>query len=180
MIQLRIATFSLKSRCSAVGSALRSGRRGRVFESRHLDFLRQSYSGCRFVLETKQEGHFDINLTYKLNIFLAKRLFYKYLPLYLQKQIQEAMRQVEFVPFRLTEDAEIFSIRIDGKGHTEFQKFLIALKDVDNKYLQHDLKQILNSLNEIGQHGVKEYFFRPEGKMKDRVCAIPLLTIQID
>ncbi|MBE6251879.1 MAG: hypothetical protein E7111_09595 [Bacteroidales bacterium] len=87
------------------------------------------------------------------------------------------MRQVEFVPFRLTEDAEIFSIRIDGKGHTEFQKFLIALKDVDNKYLQHDLKQILNSLNEIGQHGVKEYFFRPEGKMKDRVCAIPLLTI---
>lgn len=46
------------------------------------------------------------------------------------------MRQVEFVPFRLTEVAEIFSIKIDGK----------------------------------------ESFFRPEGKMNDRVCAIPLLT----
>ena len=34
-----------ESRCSAVGSALRSGRRGRVFESRHLDQLRQFQKG---------------------------------------------------------------------------------------------------------------------------------------
>lgn len=29
--------------------------------------------------------------------------------------MQEYMRQVEFVPFRLTEAADIYSIRIEGK-----------------------------------------------------------------
>ena len=87
------------------------------------------------------------------------------------------MRQVEFVPFRLTENAEIFSIKINGNTNTELQKFLIALKDVNDEHLQSDLRQIMISLTEIAQHGAKEYFFRPEGKMKDRVCAIPLLTI---
>ncbi len=32
------------------------------------------------------------------------------------------MRQVEFVPFRLTDAAEIFSIKIDGEEHTELQE----------------------------------------------------------
>lgn len=86
------------------------------------------------------------------------------------------MRQVEFVPFRLTEVAEIFSIRIDRKEDTELKEFLIAFKDTQNRDLQQDFEQIIKSLAEVANHGAKEIFFRPEGKIKDRLCAIPLLT----
>lgn len=86
------------------------------------------------------------------------------------------MRQVEFVPVRLTEVAEIYSVRISGNKNTELQKFFITFKDIDCHDLQKDFEQILKSLAEIVQHGAKESFFRPEGKMKDRVCAIPLYT----
>ena len=87
------------------------------------------------------------------------------------------MRLVEFVPFRLTEIAEIFTIKINGKESTEVQEFIIAFKDTDNAHLHSDFQQILKTIAEIGKNGAKESFFRPEGKIKDRVCAIPLLTI---
>ena len=46
-------TFQKQSECSAVGSALRSGRRGRAFESPHSDRRRQtSKIGCRFFFFT--------------------------------------------------------------------------------------------------------------------------------
>lgn len=86
------------------------------------------------------------------------------------------MRQVEFVPFRLTDAAEIFSIKIDGEEHTELQEFIITFRNVKNNHLLNDYEQIIKSLAGIVENGVKESFFRPEGKMNDRVCAIPLLT----
>lgn len=85
------------------------------------------------------------------------------------------MRQVEFIPFRLTDMADIFSIKIDGKENSELQEFFINFKDTTNIDLQNDFEQIIKSLVGIGNQGAKESFFRPEGKMKDRVCAIPLL-----
>lgn len=86
------------------------------------------------------------------------------------------MRQVEFVPFKLTEFADIFSIKLEGKETTELQEFLIAFKDVDNISLQKDFEQIIKSLAGIVQEGARESFFRPEGGMSDRVCAIPLIS----
>lgn len=86
------------------------------------------------------------------------------------------MRQVEFVPFGLTDVAEIFTVRIDGEESTKLQEFIVTFKNNDDPYLQNDFEQIIKSLAEIVHHGAKESFFRPEGKMNDRVCAIPLLT----
>jgi len=86
------------------------------------------------------------------------------------------MRQVEFVPFRLTDAAEIFSIKIDREEHTELQEFIITFSNVKNNHLLNDYEQIIKSLAGIVENGVKESFFRPEGKMNDRVCAIPLIT----
>lgn len=88
----------------------------------------------------------------------------------------QGMRQVEFVPFRLTDAAEIFSIKIDREEHTELQEFIITFRNVKNNHLLNDYEQIIKSLAGIVENGVKESFFRPEGKMNDRVCAIPLLT----
>ena len=68
------------------------------------------------------------------------------------------MKQVEFVPFRLTETADIYSIRINGKEKTEFQEFLINFKDVDDEYLKSDFNRILASLNTMLNNGIKERY----------------------
>ena len=77
------------------------------------------------------------------------------------------MRLVEFVPFRLTEIAEIFTIKINGKESTEAQEFIIAFKDTDNAHLHSDIQQILKTIEKNKKNGAKESFFRPEGKIKD-------------
>ena len=86
------------------------------------------------------------------------------------------MRQVEFVPFRLSETADVFSIRIDGKENTELTEFIISFKESAGGNLQKDFEQVIKTLAEVTQKGVRESFFRPEGKFTDRVCAIPLYT----
>ena len=68
------------------------------------------------------------------------------------------MKQVEFVPFRLTETADIYSIRINGKEKTEFQEFLINFKDIDDEYLKSDFNRILASLNTMINNGIKERY----------------------
>jgi hypothetical protein len=60
------------------------------------------------------------------------------------------MRFVEFVPFRLTEMADIFSIRIDGKENTELQEFFITFKKAESPNLQNDFEQIIKTL--AGEH----------------------------
>lgn len=45
----------------------------------------------------------------------------------------QEMRQVEFVPLRLTEVAEIFSIKIDGKEQTELQEFIITFRNIKSE-----------------------------------------------
>lgn len=107
-------------------------------------------------------------------------MFYRELSIYLHQQIFEDMRRVEFVPFRLTDVAEIFSIRIGDKRHSELQEFLIEYKDSKDTYIRNDLNEIIKSFAGIVSEGVKESFFRPEGNMNDRVCAIPVLTAYRD
>lgn len=87
------------------------------------------------------------------------------------------MRQVEFVPFRLTDVAEIYSIRIEGKENSEIQEFIITFKDIPDKYLKDDFDGIIRNLIKISEKGAAESMFRPEGKIRDRVCALPLYTV---
>lgn len=85
------------------------------------------------------------------------------------------MRKIEFVPVILTEVTDIFTIRIDNDTLTEFHKFLIMFKDTTNPYLKDDLYRIESAIKQISLNGALESLFRPEGKMSDRVCAMPLL-----
>ena len=87
------------------------------------------------------------------------------------------MREVEFVPFRLTDNADIYSIRIDGRENTEFQEFMINFKDTENLYMADDFNRILKSISTIIEKSAKEYYFRPEGNLNDRVQALPLYTM---
>lgn len=84
------------------------------------------------------------------------------------------MKKIEFSPIRLGEAAEIYSIRIDDDKYNEYQKFFIFYKDTSNYYLKDDFDRITTAIEKIAKQGALERLLRTrEGKIKDRVCAIP-------
>ena len=86
------------------------------------------------------------------------------------------MKTIEFVPLLLTEATDIFTIRSIGHKDTEFRKFLILFKESKDPFLKEDMDRILTAIEKISQNGALENYFRIEGKITDRVCAIPLLV----
>lgn len=86
------------------------------------------------------------------------------------------MRKIAFKPVLLTEKADIFSIWINDNPFTEFQKFVICFKGSSDPFIADDLERILASIRTIGNKGALENQSRPEGQLKDRVVALPLLV----
>jgi hypothetical protein len=84
------------------------------------------------------------------------------------------MRKVEFEPYLFSESVEIYAIKIKGDLCSEYRKFFIKYKDSEDKILRSDLAEIVKSIEKMTQEGVLEAYFRNEGKMNDRVCAIPV------
>ena len=79
---------------------------------------------------------------------------------------------------RQTETAGLFTISFEGDSYTEFQKFII--KGNENAKLQPDLQKILGALQRmLSAVGFLERYFRPEGKMRDRVAALPIQTSKL-
>ena len=79
---------------------------------------------------------------------------------------------------RQTENAGLFTICFEGESFTEFQKFI--LKGHENATLQPDLQKILNAVQHMmNAMGFLERYFRPEGKMRDRVTALPLQSSKL-
>ena len=114
------------------------------------------------------------DLTYKLIYLYIKRLFNTTLSIYLQQQMRKDMRQVEFVPLLIRNNAEIFSVRFCNEAKTEFSKMLEIVRQAHDSYIERDKNEILKVLSKMTERGIPEYLFRPEGSINDRVCAIPL------
>jgi len=57
---------------------------------------------------------------------------------------------------------------------SEFEKFVKNFKD--NAQLKRDYQIIIYALSKISKNGALERYFRPEGKVNDRVCAIPVFS----
>lgn len=78
-----------------------------------------------------------------------------------------------------TENAGLFTIRFEGQTETEFEKFMQRFKDDAER--QEDLSVILNLINKmLAMSGFLERFFRYEGKMSDRVVAMPQPTDHVE
>lgn len=73
-----------------------------------------------------------------------------------------------------TNTAALYTIIFEGNNMSEFEKFMTKFKD--NAELKRDYQIILLAIKQILENGVFERYFRPEGKMKDRVCALPVLS----
>ena len=65
----------------------------------------------------------------------------------------------------------LFTICIEGGSCSEIEKFIQKYSESYNKDLNVILTAIKHMLN---ASGFLERYFRPEGKMNDRVCALPI------
>ena len=75
-----------------------------------------------------------------------------------------------------TEKAGLFTICFEGESYSEFEKFLLKCKDGYSR----DLNIILAAVNRmLRMSGFLERYFRPEGKMRDGVCALPIETSKL-
>lgn len=71
-----------------------------------------------------------------------------------------------------SEKAALYSISFEKDGTTEFEKFVHEFEQ--NATYNKDYQRIIAALQAILNVGALERFFRPEGKMRDSIAAIPI------
>lgn len=74
-----------------------------------------------------------------------------------------------------TEKAGLFSLCFEGESYTEFEKFI--RKYENDAYYSRDMQVILAAITRMMESaGFLERYFRPEGRMRDNVAALPIST----
>ena len=71
----------------------------------------------------------------------------------------------------------MYTIQFLSDNDSEFEKFYN--KFIHEFVYNEDFERLLNILGRIADFGALERFFRPEGKMTDRVCALPVLNSKL-
>ena len=71
-----------------------------------------------------------------------------------------------------SEKTALYAISFEKDGTTEFEKFVEEFEQ--NAKYNRDYQRIIAALQAILNLGALERFFRPEGKIKDSVAAIPI------
>jgi len=95
-----------------------------------------------------------------------------------RNKAKKNMTKATIKSVRQTEKAGLFTICFEGESYTEFQKFII--KGNENATLQPDLQKILNAIQHMMDAvGFLDRYFRPEGKMRDRVAALPIQSSKL-
>ena len=76
-----------------------------------------------------------------------------------------------------SEKVSLYSISFAPDRTTEFERFLDKFEQ--EAALNSDYQKILYALSLILNRGALERYFRPEGKMNDNLCALPIETVKI-
>lgn len=71
-----------------------------------------------------------------------------------------------------SEKVGLYSILFEDKNETEFREFMRKFKD--NAKLNKDFQAIVRAIDRIIANGAIERYFRPEGRMADRVAALAI------
>ena len=82
------------------------------------------------------------------------------------------MKEVTLKTLEQTDNVSLYSICFDGNAISEYESFVQKFKD--DATLNRDYKNIILALEKIVAVGAFERFFRPEGKMQDRVAALSI------
>lgn len=87
------------------------------------------------------------------------------------------MSEVELLLVNNADGCTIYTIQFLSESDSEFERFYARFKD-DAEY-NPDLMRIVALINKIADMGALERYFRPEGKLKDGVCALPVLQSKL-
>ena len=87
------------------------------------------------------------------------------------------MSEAELLLVNNADGCTIYTIQFISESDSEFERFYTRFKD-DAEY-NPDLMRIGALINKIADMGALERYFRPEGKLKDGVCALPVLQSKL-
>lgn len=87
------------------------------------------------------------------------------------------MSEVELVFVNDTDKCTIYTIQFSEESENEYERFYA--KFIEDAQLNKDLLRIVQILDKIADEGALERFFRPEGKMRDSVVALPVLRSKL-
>ncbi len=87
------------------------------------------------------------------------------------------MSEAELRLVKMGENCTMYSIQFLSEDESEFERFYSKFKD--ETVYNEDFERLLNILGRIADFGAFERFFRPEGKMSDGVCALPVLKSRL-
>ncbi|WP_298552018.1 hypothetical protein [uncultured Parabacteroides sp.] len=87
------------------------------------------------------------------------------------------MSEAELRLVKVTGNCTIYSIQFLSEDESEFERFYAKFRD--ESVYNEDFERLLNIIGRIADFGAFERFFRPEGKMSDRVCALPVLKSRL-
>lgn len=87
------------------------------------------------------------------------------------------MNEAELILFDQTENCTVYSIRFLSDEDSEVEKFYAKFKDSSEYNV--DFERIITVLMNMLDNGALERYFRYEGKMSDRVVALPALKSKL-
>lgn len=87
------------------------------------------------------------------------------------------MSEAELKLVKAAENCTIYSIQFLLEDESEFERFYTKFKE--ESVYNEDFERLLNIIGRIADFGAFERFFRPEGKISDRVCAVPVVKSRL-
>ena len=87
------------------------------------------------------------------------------------------MSEVELVLVNDTDKCTIYTIQFPEEPETEYERFYS--KFIEDAQLNKYLLRIVQIFDKIADEGALERFFRPEGKMRDSIVALPVLRSKL-
>lgn len=87
------------------------------------------------------------------------------------------MSEAELIQLNKDRNCTLYTIQFVKEDTGEYIRFYQRFKD-DATYNE-DLSRIAKFVESIADLGALERFFRPEGKMSDRVCALPVVKSKL-
>ena len=82
------------------------------------------------------------------------------------------MNTTELILVNKAKACTIYTIQFLSENNSEFERFYH--KFVNDAEYDSDLMRIVALIDKISEKGALERFFRPEGKINDGVCALPI------
>lgn len=87
------------------------------------------------------------------------------------------MSEVELILLNEGNKCTLYSIQFASEDNSEYERFYA--KFIEDAKLNRDLLRIVQIIDKIADEGALERLFRPEGRMKDSVVALPVLSSKL-